>query len=101
MLHPSKGVCVCVCVYTVTNSLTDNPFSLPSSDPAEYSVYRPALILFGLVDQLQQALKVMMIDMPLWCRVHIITTNECGSVILMEFSIKHEEIHNKIDHLEF
>ena len=33
-------------------------FSLSSSQLAEYAVYKPLLILFGLVDALQKLLKV-------------------------------------------
>lgn len=35
--------------------------SLTSSQPAEYAVYKPLLILFGLVDALQKLLKVSFI----------------------------------------
>ena len=40
------------------------PFSLPSSDPADFAVYKPFLILFGMVDGLQNALKVTMMTSP-------------------------------------
>ena len=32
--------------------------SLPSAEPAEYGVYKPVLIIYGLVDGLQHMLKV-------------------------------------------
>ena len=33
-------------------------YSLSSPQPAEYAVYKPLLVLFGLVDALQKLLKV-------------------------------------------
>ena len=35
--------------------------SLSSPQPAEYAVYKPLLVLFGLVDALQKLLKVRML----------------------------------------
>ena len=41
-------------------------FSLSSGQPAEYMVYKPLLILFGIVNGLQKLLKVCFIDV---CRM--------------------------------
>ena len=48
------------CVYVCGDLWTDYTFiySLSSPQPAEYAVYKPLLVLFGLVDALQKLLKV-------------------------------------------
>jgi len=53
--------------------------SLPSAEPAEYGVYKPVLIIFGLVDGLQQMLKV--------CHQSSSTSGPLSIFVLVKFVI--------------
>ena len=63
LLNPLKislymyNVMVCVYLWRPVDWYTF-VYSLSSPQPAEYAVYKPLLVLFGLVDALQKLLKV-------------------------------------------
>ena len=51
---------------------------LSNSDPVEYSVYKPVLVLFSLVDGLQHLLKVLHDGITLWKCVRVWCDVWCG-----------------------